>query len=638
MRKENSEIRTGFVSEAGSYLQNHDFFAFAELENFACYILADGIDDDPQGSAKIAVTEIMRLFMEKPSMKAGRLRTILQSASNLLISSAKNVVHEASVTVLVTDYAKFRYAQAGNVRICHIRNGIVLHESKDMSLSAALIEKGELPQDRLSEHEERHNLSCYLGQRATRFYPYVCKKQKLADGDILTLCTRGVWEKLSAQDMLEASEGVTEPGEWVNAIEGLVLAPTDKGIDNYSFASIFVDKIYQNAENRKKVIKKFLMIGIPIFVIALAFGITLFVRHNMRQTDITAMNNAWEDARTAAALLDFAKASEKTNEAFVLARKLGLPDEREELSDMTVLFAHIVAGDDAMRDGDYANARNEFAAAGKNSYYSELLAADYIEERASLAADYMELYDLLDRGDLAADDSDFELAGQYYLQARVLASEMKAVDERQRARDGLETINALAKEQSAENLKAEARDHELRGDENPEVAAEEYLLAANLYKQAGDTAAESLVRDKIDRIRTDATADEMNTAVARAQAAELNGDLAFGAQDYALAREQYMSAQSIYIEYGMTDMSQAITQKLLPVFSAEQSSAGGLERAAGYMSDGDANFVKGENAVARLLYQTARDIYQNLGLLEEAEKAQGKMDQVDRRMSEQRAD
>ena len=48
MRKINSEFLTNFVSEEGSHLQNKDYFAFVELDNYACYVIADGIDKDKE--------------------------------------------------------------------------------------------------------------------------------------------------------------------------------------------------------------------------------------------------------------------------------------------------------------------------------------------------------------------------------------------------------------------------------------------------------------------------------------------------------------------------------------------------------------------------------------------------------------
>jgi serine/threonine protein phosphatase PrpC len=632
MRKENAKVRTHFTSEAGNSLLNRDFFAFAELENFACYVLVDGISEDTGKSAETAVMEALRLFSDAPSIRAGKLSKLLEKVNNLLAEKTKDASFEASIMLLATDYANYRYAQAGNVRLCHMRNGAVLHESLDMSLAAILSGKGEIPKDKVAEHIERHNLSSFLGQRTQKFLPYVSKKRKLEDGDALALYSRGVWEKLSVLNILEALNDASSPEDWTNAVEGVVLGPAKNTEEDYSFVSIFVDKIYENAENRKKLIKKILMIGIPILVILLVLGITLFVRHNIRQSDTSAMNDALSDAKAAAEINDFTRASEKVDEAYSLAQKLKLSEEKQDLSDLTILFSHIIAGDEAMNEGDFTKATEEFKAANKKSYYANLQSADYIAARIKLAANYADIHDLLDRGDAASDDGDYEFAEEYYAEARTIAATLAASDETKRARDGVKEVRALAAEQTATDLKAEAQRRETRGDENPAVAAEEYLRAAELYKQAGDTTAEALVRGKIDKMEADESEEAKNTAVAQAQAAEMNGDMAFGAHNYALAREQYMSAQSIYAEYGMTDLSGAVAQKLIQVFSAEQGGSAELERAAGYMRDGDASFVKGENAAARLLYQTARDIYKDLGLLEEMEKAQGKMDQVDKRL------
>ncbi|MBA8895164.1 hypothetical protein B0I61_000503 [Clostridium saccharobutylicum] len=41
MRKLNSKFETSFISEEGTYLQNKDYFAFVELDNYACYVIAD---------------------------------------------------------------------------------------------------------------------------------------------------------------------------------------------------------------------------------------------------------------------------------------------------------------------------------------------------------------------------------------------------------------------------------------------------------------------------------------------------------------------------------------------------------------------------------------------------------------------
>ncbi len=45
MRKQNSKFLTAFISEAGSELENNDYFAFVELDKYACYVIGDGLND-----------------------------------------------------------------------------------------------------------------------------------------------------------------------------------------------------------------------------------------------------------------------------------------------------------------------------------------------------------------------------------------------------------------------------------------------------------------------------------------------------------------------------------------------------------------------------------------------------------------
>ena len=118
MRKQNSEFKTAFTSEADCDLKNTDFFGFVELDDYACYVVADGIDDQMDAvSARLAVAAAISAFSEAPSMGKRALRTCLRAANNALIqeTGSKRKL-KASVIIVVTDYVKLRYGQAGNVR------------------------------------------------------------------------------------------------------------------------------------------------------------------------------------------------------------------------------------------------------------------------------------------------------------------------------------------------------------------------------------------------------------------------------------------------------------------------------------------------------------------------------------------
>ena len=121
-----------------------------ELDKYACYVIADGIDDQVDGmSAKLAVDTIISAFTEAPSMRKGALRRYLRSANKALLTADSKMRLKASVTVVVTNYVKMRYGQAGNTRFRLYRDGFLRAQSRDQSLSMDLV-KAEKSWSRIS--------------------------------------------------------------------------------------------------------------------------------------------------------------------------------------------------------------------------------------------------------------------------------------------------------------------------------------------------------------------------------------------------------------------------------------------------------------------------------------------------------
>ena len=81
MRRINSDFQTLHISEEGQKLSNRDYFGYVEMDDFACYVLADSLDDEPAvNSARLVVDSIIRDFTEAPTMGKGTLRRYLLRA------------------------------------------------------------------------------------------------------------------------------------------------------------------------------------------------------------------------------------------------------------------------------------------------------------------------------------------------------------------------------------------------------------------------------------------------------------------------------------------------------------------------------------------------------------------------------
>ena len=125
MRKQNSEFLTAFTSEASNDIKNTDYFGYVELDQFACYVIADGIDDQLEAvSARLAVSAAVSAFSEDPSMQKKTLRRCLKAANQALITAKSKLKLKASLTIVITDYVRIRYGQAGNIRLRLYRDGL----------------------------------------------------------------------------------------------------------------------------------------------------------------------------------------------------------------------------------------------------------------------------------------------------------------------------------------------------------------------------------------------------------------------------------------------------------------------------------------------------------------------------------
>ncbi len=88
------------------------------------------------------------------------------------------------------------------------------------------------------------------------FKSVVSKKIKLAETDMIALYTRGIWENVDEAELDDVfAEADNEVQTTVDNIEDLLLSRQPENLDNYTLAVIFVNKVYQNPEKRKRIKK-----------------------------------------------------------------------------------------------------------------------------------------------------------------------------------------------------------------------------------------------------------------------------------------------------------------------------------------------------------------------------------------------
>ncbi|APC40294.1 PP2C family protein-serine/threonine phosphatase [Clostridium estertheticum] len=588
MRKLNSDFKTNFISEAGTLLQNKDYFAFVELDNYACYVIADGIDDDLElESAKIAVESIIRNFTEKPTIRRRDITNFFKQANDELISQSNNVRLKASVTVVITDYTKVVYGVAGNSRFYLYRDGVIRYKSEDQSLTQMLTAKEDIPLDKIAKHNERNNLYCYLGQEKL-YSPYISKKIKLINGDIISLSTRGIWENIDEQELVDAASESKDPKELADNVEDMLLSKQLEHIENYTISLTFVDKVFINPKDKKR-LKKILMVAIPIIIILIVIGVMLGISRNKKIDSISEMNAHKSSGIQYTTYGNIKKANEEYKAAFDIANKYKLKPEKDTLDKYCKLTETIMDADDKLKSSKYDEALDKYMIALGQSHDIDNSGTKYILEKIGIARNSIKVTDFLTLGDKNADLGNIKDAESYYKQAKDLAIDNDMKDEKKEAMDKLDKL---------------------------------YAKKAVVQDKAAVAQAATQKKDD-DQKKDDATTE--TKAIENIK----NGDLSYSTGDYVSAKMYYVMAKEMYDQIKGVSYSKELAQKIYLMDQKITELATQRAKADKYVKDGDQKYISGDLSAAKVLYILAKNIYDKEGIEAEAKSVQAKITIID---------
>ena len=573
MRKYNSSFKTAFLSEAGSRLENNDYFGFVELDGYACYVVADGITQmRGSESARTAIEAAINAFQENPGISRRKLKGYLRSVDRELSNAKGYEKLKASVTVVVTDYQKCRYGYAGNTRFRLYRNGKNIRASFDMSMGQDLVREEKISQDRLAEHEERTNLYSYFGGKS--FHPYLSRKIRLQDGDIITLYTRGIWENVDEGELADVfSEAGDEPSEECDKVEDLLLSRQPEDLEDYTFAAIYIDKVFLDPK-RKKRIRKAAIISVAVAAVLLGICLAVFFWRRDRAQKREDMEQYFSNMGTYIEDDNYIRAKEECEKALEMAGKLRDEEAAERYRSYLVFLEAVISADDIYASGDYSGAGDAYLAAQARARHADNAGADYIAKKLQQIGDYEQVFDSIAMGDRLLELGSYELAEEKYLQAKAKAAAVHFSDGRQQALDALDALyeewDAALEETEAERealaaAQASAAELVKQGDaacaeKDYDGALVYYLIAQEKYGELDDTAQIALLNRKISALNEKKAEAEARMEEARAMEEQARKFEEEG--EYEQAKAQYQYAKAVYTEIGQDNKANEVQGKI----------------------------------------------------------------------------
>jgi serine/threonine protein phosphatase PrpC len=524
MRKSNSNFKTSFVSEPGTFITNKGCFAFVELDDVACWVMADGLDsDEEKESAQIAVHRIFEEFVEKPQLSRAKIRGCLQNAHQLLESESRNVRLKVGLIMLVTDYSKIIWATAGNTRLYHFRNGMYNFRSKDQTIAQLMVDSGKITESELNEHDERNNLINYLGKSSV-FKPFVSRKYRLWDGDVMILGNSGFWENIYNEELGVAVRDSKDAEELVDNLEDALLGKQNEVLNNYSIAAIYATKVFQEKTiDYLKIAKRGAVIVLPLLLV---LGIGLFINKQML-------------------------ASRLRNELIAKRQKV--------LFQKKSVAAHERNGDQMVKGEKYQEAVGEYREALNIIRKNNL---NLSEEQELLVKKYDTTLFIVD-GDNFFSGQEYQKALNNYLKASQAAEAIRydqnGIMSRISKTKGTITMHSLIKAGDAESIR-----------QNFTGAKDQYQLALNIAEQIDDSTMKPVIEAKItnaeqkkqevDKERK--VENERDKSIYRAKSLEKLGDDKYNSRKYKEALETYKMARRAYEGLGLTQEILIVDEKI----------------------------------------------------------------------------
>jgi len=152
-------------------------------------------------------------FLERACL-AGHAAILRETRKQRFPESPRTVVS----TCVVQDGQVF-WTYVGDCRFYLVRGGEVIARSRDHTVVQRLVDEGRVREDAVATHPYRNRLlNCLGGYQTPRIEPVV--STRLARGDILLLCSDGLWGPLSQDELVQTL--ISRPLE--QAVPALVAA------------------------------------------------------------------------------------------------------------------------------------------------------------------------------------------------------------------------------------------------------------------------------------------------------------------------------------------------------------------------------------------------------------------------------
>ena len=238
------KVSAAYVTDSGGRKTNEDTIKISHDKTSICIFVGDGLGGHGDGgiASQIAADVIERewktagvLSYEWMEQAASNADEEIKRQQKLRCSNMKT-----TMAVLIVEGTQARWMHAGDTRIYRFRNGKLVEQTEDHSVSQMAVLMGEIQQKDIRFHEDRSRVLRALGSDSAE--PKISDVLKLQEKDAFLLCTDGFWEYIFENEMEAYLNKAVDAGEWLELMVRLLRTRRPGDSDNWTAAVIIVER------------------------------------------------------------------------------------------------------------------------------------------------------------------------------------------------------------------------------------------------------------------------------------------------------------------------------------------------------------------------------------------------------------
>jgi len=237
------QIEIASCSYQGGRDYNEDCVRHLEQNGVCVVAVADGLGGHGGGHIASSITAevITRTFFKTPSMDPEFIHSLFELA-NIEVVKAQTpaeMMRSTGVALFVMG-SQALWGHAGDSRIYYFRDGRLIYQTLDHSVSQMAVFSGEITKDEIRTHSDRNRVLKAFGEDGA-LRPEVSPVFTLEPGwHSFLLCTDGFWEYILENEMETDLTESENPHYWIHAMLKRITGRVPRDTDNYSAAAVYV--------------------------------------------------------------------------------------------------------------------------------------------------------------------------------------------------------------------------------------------------------------------------------------------------------------------------------------------------------------------------------------------------------------